>query len=63
MANPNPFQLSIAMNGTSKEAMRLKLLEIAKEFETPYGKPCQGTVSQYQVVTKIVTPVWDGKEY
>lgn len=59
----NKFILNIAMTGESKEAMKQKLLEIVKEFDSDYGKPCQGIVSQYHVETKISTPIWDGKSY
>jgi hypothetical protein len=58
-----PFQLNITMTATNKEAMKRKLQDIVNEFDKPYGKPCQGIHSQYQVETKLVTPIWDGKEY
>jgi hypothetical protein len=51
------------MTGTDKKALREKLMDIVKEIDSPYGKPCQGTVSQYHVETKISTPIWDGEEY
>jgi hypothetical protein len=60
MTNPT-CTLIITMTGTSKAAMKEKLLAIAKEFDTPYGKPCQGTCSQHNVETKVETPIWNGK--
>jgi hypothetical protein len=59
----NTFQLNIFMKGTDKAALRQKLVEIIKEFDDDYGKPRQGTISEFNVETRISTPIWDGKEF
>lgn len=58
-----PFMLKIEMSASSKKAMRQKLLEIVAEFDSDYGKPCQGIYSQHLILTRIQTPIWDNKPY
>lgn len=60
--NPRDSQLIISITG-SKEAIREKLKKICQEFDSEYGKPCQGTVSMYKCVSTVITPVWNGQEY
>jgi len=60
--NPQDCQLLIALTGDAA-AIKEKLQSILAEFDRPYGKPCQGTYSQYQITATIKTPVWKGKEY
>jgi hypothetical protein len=59
----NTFELNISMKGTDKAALRQKLVEIIKEFDDDYGKPRQGIMGEFNLETKISTPIWDGKEY
>lgn len=59
----NTFELSVTLKGTNKSALRRKLMEIVEEFDDGYGKPRQGTYVEFDVESKIVTPLWDGKEY
>jgi hypothetical protein len=63
MATKPTFELQINMKGTDKKALRDKLMEIVMEFDSQYGKPCQGTISSYRVETKVVTPIWGGQDY
>lgn len=55
-------QLFVALTG-SKDAILQELKKLISEFDTPYGKPCQGTMLQYQCTKSVVTPIWNGKEY
>lgn len=57
------FQLTITMNGTSKKAIKERLLSIVKEIDSNYGKPCQGIISEYQLETHISTPIWNNQSY
>ena len=54
--NPKDCQLFIAMTG-SKEQMKEHLARILKQFDSPYGKPCQGSGVHYQCTTYVSTPV------
>jgi hypothetical protein len=47
----------------SKDGIREKLLDMVKEIDSNYGKPCQGWVSSYKIDSHIITPIWGGKEY
>jgi hypothetical protein len=38
-------------------------MEIIAEFDDDYGKPRQGIYVEFDVESKISTPIWDGKEY
>lgn len=38
-------------------------MEIANYIDSSYGKPCQGTTIQYNLETKIYTPLWNGNTY
>lgn len=58
-----PFNLTIDIKGNSKSSIKRRLEKIIKEFDTPYGKPVQGTIIESGVETKIITSVWNGKEY
>ena len=57
------FQLKIEIKADTKSALRESLLEIVQSLDSEYGKPCQGIRSGYRHETKVITPVWDGKEY
>ena len=52
----------ISMSGEPR-AMRKKLQQIVDEFDSQYGKPIQGVVSQFGVVSHVITPKWHGQEF
>lgn len=54
--------IHFSMSGT-KESIKQKLLDMVSEMETDYGKPCQGTVSAFEGVSQVITPIWEGREY
>jgi hypothetical protein len=60
--NPKDCQLILALTG-SKHAIRDKLREILWEFDSAYGKPCQGRISGFNYYSDIITPVWNGGKY
>jgi hypothetical protein len=63
MAQSNKFKLIIEIDSVDKETMKQSLLSILAEFDSNYGKPCQGTSCQYHCKTYIKTPIWDGKDF
>jgi hypothetical protein len=57
------FKLIIEIDSADKESMIESLKRILIEFNSNYGKPCQGTSCQYYCKTYIKTPIWDGKDF
>lgn len=53
--------LQVSISGDPK-FIQQRLREIANEFDTAYGKPCQGIVSQFGEYTHVITPIWHGKQ-
>lgn len=62
MKTPN-FTLEISMKAESKAAMKERLQKILNEFDQPYGKPLQGTTSEFRCETFVKTSIWDGRDY
>lgn len=60
--NPKDCQLILALTG-SKHAIRDKLREILLQFDSAYGKPCQGQEIGFNYSVDIITPVWNGEKY
>jgi hypothetical protein len=53
--------LQISMSG-SHEAILERLLKITEKMK--FGrKPCQGIIQQFDCVSQIITPVWNGHKY
>lgn len=52
----------ISMSGEPR-AMRKKLQQIVDDFDSSYGKPIQGVVSQFGVTSHVITPKWHGQEF
>lgn len=57
------FTLVIEIKSLNKKAMKERLQSIINEFDSSYGKPCQGTTCYHDNETKVVTPIWDNREY
>ena len=52
----------ISMSGEPKY-MKRKLQQMIDEMDSVYGKPIQGVVSQFGLVSHVITPTWGGEIY
>lgn len=58
-----PFHLSVTIEADNKEAVREQLLKLISEIDDEYGKPRQGTISGFQYEIKVITKLWNNREY
>jgi hypothetical protein len=61
-AEPKNAQLLVALTGSPK-AIQEKLLSLAKEIDSAYGKPCRGQEISFNLASHVITPVWEGRVY
>jgi len=59
----DPYQLHIVIHTQDKAAMLDHMEKIMAELKSSYGKPNQGTYTQYHGVRSVVTPIWASGEY
>ena len=59
----DPFQLRIIIHTQDKATMLDHMEKIMAELKSIYGKPNQGTYTQYYGVRNVVTPIWASGEY
>lgn len=57
------FEMTIEISSEDKRSLKFRLMEIASELDTKYGKPCQGVVITGDTTTKVTTPRWNGENY
>ena len=57
-----PCQTILMCNAQSAKELKAFLQKTLNDIEV-YGKPIQGTISQYHSTTFVCTPKWNGKEY
>lgn len=61
----NDCVLHLSMSG-SHDAIVDRLKSIIDQMDSSrgnYGKPIQGVVSQYHLVSHVITPIWKGIKY